>query len=135
MSPCTAGMDRRTFLSTVGAAMLAAPLAAEAQVAAGKVYQLGILSLGAMMPQDLRGTTWWRPFLEELRELSYVQGRNLTIRYEGADAKSDLLPLLAANIVKANPDIIVTTGPRETRAAMAATSSVPIVMTLVSDPV
>ena len=124
-------IGRRTFLAGTGAVLLAPPLAAEAQQTL-KGYQVGIVTLGVASP---RPTIWWQPFVEELRELNYVQGRNLVITYAGADANPDRLPALVADLVKAKVDVIVTTGPRETLAAMRATSSIPIVFTLIADPV
>jgi putative ABC transport system substrate-binding protein len=120
-----------TLPMTLVLGLLIAPLAAEAQ-SAGRVYQVGILSLGAASP---RPTSVWQPLIEELRELNYVEGRNLVITYSGAEAKPDRLPGLAADLVKAKVDVIVTTGARETLAANRATSSIPIIFTLITDPV
>src|SRR5712691_2507702 len=108
-----------------------APLAAAAQPI-GRVYQVGILTLG---PAGPRPSIWWQPFLAELRDLHYVEGRNLVITYAGADDQPDRLPGLAADLVQAMVDVIVTTGPRETLAAKRATASIPIVFTIVHDPV
>jgi putative ABC transport system substrate-binding protein len=125
------------WYSTVGCivtltlGVLVAPLTAEAQPTR-RVYQVGILTLGPAGPQP---SIWWQPFIAELRELHYVEGRNLVITYSGADAKPDRLPGLAADLVKATVDVIVTTGPRETLAAKRATSSIPIVFTVVHDPI
>ena len=122
---------RGALLCALAGSLLVAPLAAEGQ-SAGRVYQVGILTLG---PAGPRPSIWWQPFIAELRELNYVEGRNLVIMYSGADAKPDRLPGLAADLVKAKMDIIVTTGPRETLAAKRSTSSIPIVFTVVHDPV
>ena len=124
-------MRRRDFLKVIGGAAAAWPLAARAQ-SAGKVFQVGILSLGGA---GLRASPWWQPFIDELHELNYVEGGNLIITYLGADADPERLPALAADLVKAKMDIIVTTAPRETLAAKRATSSIPIVFTVVADPV
>jgi putative ABC transport system substrate-binding protein len=115
---------------TLVLAILGSPLAGEAQPG-GRVFQVGIVSLG---PAGPRGDPWWQPFIDELHELNYVQGRNLAIRYFGADAKPDRLPGFVADLVTAKVDVIVTTGPRETLAAKRATSSIPIVFTIVADP-
>jgi len=124
-------MDRRTFVGSLAGGLLAAPLAAGAQQA-GRVYQVGILSLGVAGPQP---SPYWQVFIEELRELNYVAGRNLLLTYAGADGKPDRLSGLAADMVKARVDVIVTTGPLETLAAKRATSSIPIVFTIVHDPI
>ncbi|HET7378782.1 MAG TPA: ABC transporter substrate-binding protein [Gaiellales bacterium] len=88
-----------------------------------------------MPSQPHHPTPYWDPFIDEMRVLNYEIGRNLLIRYAGADAKPERLPALAAELVNAGMDVIVTTGPRETRAAKTATVSIPIVMSLVPDPV
>jgi len=115
----------------VGGGIVAGPLAAEPQQA-GALYRIGILSLG-MAGQ--RPSIWWQPFLTELRELKYVEGQNLVIVYSGADAKPERLPNLAADLVEAKVDVIVTTGPRVTLAAKGASTSIPIIFTIVADAV
>jgi putative tryptophan/tyrosine transport system substrate-binding protein len=125
-------MTRRTigFLITFSLGILTAPLATEAQPV-GKVYHVGLLGLGS-------GPTWriqWQPFLEAMRELHYIEGRNLVIQLAFADGKAERLPALVADLVRAQVDVIVTTGTRETLAAKQATASIPIVMLLVPDPV
>jgi putative tryptophan/tyrosine transport system substrate-binding protein len=124
-------MRRRGFIALLGGTAITWPLAARAQPA-GKVFKIGILSLGAAGP---RASPWWQPFIDELHELNYVEGGNLLITYLGADADPEHLPALAADLVKAKMDIIVTTAPRETLAAKRATSSIPIVFTVVADPI
>ena len=122
-------MDRRTFLSAVTGSLLAAPLAAEAQPA-GRVYTVGTLSLGFPdWAQD-----WWQPFLEAMRELGYVEGRNLVMKRASAGGRTDRLDELAAELVRSKVDVIVTTAGSETRAARQATSRIPIVMTFAPDP-
>jgi ABC-type uncharacterized transport system substrate-binding protein len=74
-------------------------------------------------------------FREGLRELGYVEGKNILIEYRYAEGKFDRLPVLAAELVRLKIDIIVTTGPIVTRAAKEATSTIPIVMTNEGDPV
>lgn len=123
-------MRRRDFVTLLGGAATWS-LAARAQPA-GKVFKIGILSLGFAGP---RGSPWWQPFIDELHELNYVEGGNLLVSYLGADAHPERLPALAADLVKAKMDVIVTTGPRETLAAKRATLSIPIVFTVVADPV
>ena len=76
-----------------------------------------------------------RPFVEAMSELGYVEGRNLVIRPAFADGNPERLPGLIAELINAKVDAIVTTGPRETVAAKRATVLIPIVMTVVPDPV
>jgi putative ABC transport system substrate-binding protein len=124
-------MNRRHFLLTSLAGTLATPPAAGAEQT-GKVYRLGILTLAAA---GSRPSVYWQPFIDEMRKLGYELDRNLVIKYSGADADPKRLPGLAGEMVKEGVDVIVTTAIRETRAAKAATTPIPIVMTLVPDPV
>jgi ABC-type uncharacterized transport system substrate-binding protein/mannose-6-phosphate isomerase-like protein (cupin superfamily) len=111
--------------------VLAAPLAAEAQQA-GKVFRVGILTMGTITPD----TPMWDGFIAAMREFGYVEGRNLVIR-RGAtgDGRPDRLPEFVAGFLRDGVDVIVTTSTRETLAAKQARSTIPIVMTLSPDPV
>jgi putative ABC transport system substrate-binding protein len=124
-------VDRRRFLLTLVGGAAAGPLAAEAQQAA-KVYHVGLLSVGGSP------TTWrvgYRPFIEAMRDLNYVEGRNLIIRPAFADGKAERLPALVTELLSGKVDVIVTTANRETAAVKRASSSIPIVAWLLSDPV
>ena len=110
---------------------IVAPLAADAQQAR-KAYQVGLVSIGGN-PKTWR--TQYAPFIEAMRELNYIEGRNLIIRPAFADARAERLPTLVADLVSAKVDVIVTSANSETIAAKRATSSIPIVMWLVPDPV
>jgi putative ABC transport system substrate-binding protein len=125
-------MDRRTFIGALSGGILAGPLAAEAQPAAERTYTVGTLSVGF---NDDPAHDWWQPFLDAMRELGYVEGRNLVLKRASAAGRPDRLPGLAGNLVRAKVDVIVTTSMRETRAARQATSTIPIVMTFAQDPV
>jgi putative ABC transport system substrate-binding protein len=123
-------MERRTFLAGTGAALLAAPLATEAQ-RAGKVYRISFLGL---TPGE--DTTSMKPLLERLHELSYSEGRNMTFEYRSAEGRPERLPLLATELVRASPDVLIAGfGTLTAQAAKAATTTIPIVFTLVGDPV
>jgi putative tryptophan/tyrosine transport system substrate-binding protein len=74
-------------------------------------------------------------FREGLRELGYVEGKNITIELRYAEGKSDRLPVLAAELVRLGSDVIVSSGPTATRPAKEATSTIPIVMMFDDDPV
>jgi putative ABC transport system substrate-binding protein len=127
---CSPEMPRRAFMAVIAGGFLAAPLAAQAQPA-GKVYRVGVLSIGS-------DPTWripWKPFVEAMSELGYIEGRNLVIRPAFADGNPERLPGLVAELINAKVDAIVVTGPRETVAAKRATAVIPIVMTVVPDPV
>jgi len=123
-------MDRRTFLAGTGAVLLASPRASEAQQA-GKVPRIGYLR--STSPSD-------RPplldaFRQGLRELGWVEGRNIVIDYRYAEGRFDRLPDLAAELVRLKVDIIVASPTPAAAAAKNATQTIPIVMIAVTDPV
>ena len=122
-------MNRRAFVTGLGA-VLAAPLAAEAQ-AAGKVARIGCL-LGAAREQT---SDLVKAFEDGLRDLGYVPGRNVVIEYRFADGKLERLPQLAQDLVRLNVDVIVTGSNPHVVAAKQATTTIPIVMVYVRDPV
>ena len=74
-------------------------------------------------------------FRQGLRELGYVEGKNITFEYRYAEGNFRRQKELAAELVRLNVDVIVTSGPASTRAAKEATATIPIVMTFHSDPV
>jgi putative ABC transport system substrate-binding protein len=74
-------------------------------------------------------------FRQGLRELGYVEGKNIVIEWRFGDGKQDRLPALAAELVRLKVDIIVTGGSAATRAAKEATTTIPIVMMQDADPV
>jgi putative tryptophan/tyrosine transport system substrate-binding protein len=74
-------------------------------------------------------------FRQGLRELGYVEGKNIVIEYRYAEGKTDRLPALAAELVRLKVDVIVTMGPPSTRSAKQATVTIPIVMAFDDDPV
>ena len=74
-------------------------------------------------------------FRQGLRELGYVEGKNIVIEWRCAEGKLDRLPALAAELVRLKVDVIVSAGPTATRAAKEATATIPIVMALDADPV
>jgi putative ABC transport system substrate-binding protein len=76
-----------------------------------------------------------RQFRQGLRELGYVEGKNIIIEWRHHEGKVDRLPTLAAELVRLKVDIIITAGAPAARAAKEATSTVPIVMTQIGDPV
>src|SRR5262249_27140223 len=74
-------------------------------------------------------------FRQGLRDLGYVEGKNIVIEWRSAEEKLDRLPMLAAELVRLKVDVIVTPNPTPTRAAKAATATIPIVMTQDPNPV
>jgi putative ABC transport system substrate-binding protein len=123
-------MNRRVFLKTFGATLLAAPLAAQAQPA-GKVYRVGLL--GTATPALM--SAWLTAFREGLRERGYVENQTLTIEYRWGEGKPERFPGLAAELVALNVDVIVTSGPQAVDACQRATKTIPIVMAVIQDPV
>src|SRR5450755_1258089 len=122
-------MDRRTFICTLTGGLLVAPLAASAQQA-GKVYRIGILetipaSQNAAKLDALR---------KGLRDLGYVEGRNLIIEYRSADGRAERFPDLASELVRLKVDLIVTRGTPAAKAAKNATGTIPVVMAAMGDP-
>ena len=121
-------IDRRTFVRLVSAGLAIAPLAAKAQQAA-PVRRIGVLSPFA--PSD--AARWHEAFREGLRELGWIEGKNISIEYRYAQGSADL-PALAAELVRLKVDVIVTSA-TGTQPAKEATRTIPIVMASNADPV
>jgi putative tryptophan/tyrosine transport system substrate-binding protein len=122
--------SRVALTVTLGLTLLAAPLAAEAQQA-GKVYRVGFLgNSSAALEANLVG-----PFREGLRELGYVEGRNIVIEYRWAEGKYERFPALIAELAALNVDVIVTAGTPAALAVKRTTPSIPLVMAAVGDPI
>jgi len=122
-------MNRRYLCIVVAALglLLATPLAAEAQPA-GKVWRSGFLQPGPSPANK-------GPFLQGLCDLGYVEGRDFVMEYQWAEGHEDRLPALAADLVQARVDVIVTAGTPATHAAMQATKTIPIVFAYVGSAV
>jgi putative ABC transport system substrate-binding protein len=123
------GVKRRDFL-IAGGAVLAAPLAAEAQQA-GRVFRIGYLSA----PTRKSVESILQAFLGALRELGWIEGRNIVIEYRWAEGRLERLPGLAEDLVRLNVDVIVAPAASAALAAKHATSTIPIVMLFPNDPV
>ena len=109
---------------------LATLLAAPAQPAA-KVYRIGFIGNStAALESNLVG-----PFRQGLRELGYVEGRDLVIEYRWAEGDYKRLPALVAELIASNVDILVTAGTPSALAVKRATKTIPLVMVAVGDPV
>jgi putative tryptophan/tyrosine transport system substrate-binding protein len=123
-------MIKQILICQLLAVFLATFSLAEAQQAT-KVPRIGFLSAGA--PSTISTRT--QAFRQGLRELGYVEGKNIVIEYRYAEGKLDRLPALAAELVRLKVDVIVTTAGAVTRPAKEATSAIPIVMAQDNDPV
>lgn len=108
--------------------VLVVSLACEAQ-AAENVARIGILRVGSPPDPLVEG------FRHGLRELGYVEGRNIIIEYRWAEGRGERLPSLATDLVGLKVDVILTTGTPSVLAAKQATTEIPIVMASISDPV
>jgi putative ABC transport system substrate-binding protein len=109
---------------------LLTPLLAEAQVV-GKVHRIGFLGNSSpALEANLVG-----PFREGLRELGYIEGRNILIEYRWAEGKYERLTTLVEELLARNVELIVTAGTPASHAVKKATTSVPLVMVAVGDPV
>jgi ABC-type uncharacterized transport system substrate-binding protein len=123
-------MRRREFITLLGGATAAWPFTARAQQAA-------IRTIGYMSPRaaDVE-KEFLVAFRQGLSETGHVEGRNLIVEYRWAEGHYEQLPTLAAELVRKGVSVIATTGGTQTaRAALAATSTIPIVFTSGSDPV
>ena len=123
-------MRRREFIALVGGAA-AMPLAARAQQPA--MQTIGWLSLrSADTDTELANLSAFR---QGLNQTGYVEGRNLAIEFRHGGGRYEVLPGLAADLVRRQVAVIVTGGVRDSRVAQAATSTIPIVFASASDPV
>lgn len=119
-------------IAVASVVVLAAPALAIAQPAA-KMHRIGWLGSGSPPPDADRSAG---QFQQALRDLGYVEGRNLSIEYRYGDGAAERLPALAATLARLPVDVIVTSGESAALAAKGATKSIPIVATEIGwDPV
>ena len=123
-------MRKNIFCVALGALLFALSFPAQAQQAK-KVPRIGYLSALSQPADSYRSEA----FRQGLRELGYVEKKNITIEYRYAEGKLDLLPALAAELVRLKVDIIVTQSTLDAYAARQSTSTIPIVMTASGDAV
>jgi putative tryptophan/tyrosine transport system substrate-binding protein len=122
-------MDRRAFIGTLAGGLVAGPLAAEAQQAA-KIARIGYLAADLTVSRHMN-----EAFRQGLRDLAYVEGRNVVIEYRDAEGKPERLPALAAELVGLKADVIVASDTPAALAAKQATRTLPIVFIGAGDPV
>lgn len=123
--------NRRKLLVVLGAGALTAPFASLAQQPSMKVSRIGFLGNStAALEANLIG-----PFREGLRDLGYVEGRNALIEDRWAEGKYERFPALIAELIALRVEVIVTAGTPATLAFKKATTSLPLVMVAVGDPV
>jgi putative ABC transport system substrate-binding protein len=108
--------------------VLSPPVGAQQQA---KVPRVGYFTVRSKVIAPARDEA----FQQALRELGYIEGKNIVIESRFADGKVDRLPALAAELVRLNPDVIVSAGPTNTQVLKEATNTIPIVMAQDSDPI
>jgi len=129
------------FAVVLALGLLAAPVPSPGQQP-GKVYRIGYLGGGGPAPNDttaqhcpIKGSPAWQALLEGLRERGYIQGQNLVLECRYTEGRDERAPALAAELVSLKVDLLVANGTNQVRAAKQATSTIPIVMLGVIDPV
>ena len=116
-------MQRREFITLVGSAAVSVPLGTSAQQA-GKVYRIGFLSYrGCRTSLDPNGE-----FRRGLREVGYVEGRNLVLECRDAPGQVERFPDLALQLIRLKIDVLVAEGTPASLAARQVTTTTPIVM-------
>jgi putative ABC transport system substrate-binding protein len=120
----------RTLLFALFALHLALCVSAQAQQPK-KIPQIGYLLTNSRAD----GNRVTEVVRQALQDLGYIEGRNIVTHYRAAEGKLDRLPELAAELVSLNVDVIITSGDNGTRAAQKATTTIPIIMPNVGDPV
>jgi putative tryptophan/tyrosine transport system substrate-binding protein len=123
-------MNRREFLGALPLVVLAAPLAAEAEQA-GKVYRVGYMTVVSRQSAEPLMSI----FLRALRDLGWIEGRNLLVEWRWADGQVERLSGFAAELAKLNVDLIVAPQSDSALAAKRATRTIPIVHVVAGDPV
>jgi len=124
-------MKRRELLVAFGASALTAPLASFGQQARAKPARIGFLG-SASAESSMRSVEALRA---GLRDLGYVEGRNIAIEFRWAEGNYERFPALLQDFIRSKVDIIVTHGTPGTRAAKRATTTIPIVMAISGDAV
>ncbi|MEO8145543.1 MAG: ABC transporter substrate-binding protein [Betaproteobacteria bacterium] len=122
------GMDRRRFVVLIGSALVAQRALSQQMV---KVRQIGIL--GPLSARE--GEAFMAVFVKGMHELGHERGKDFVLVERYADGKNDLLPALAAELVRLKVDVIFTSTVQAVSAAQKATASIPIVFVAVADPV
>jgi putative ABC transport system substrate-binding protein len=124
--------SRREFITLLGSAASAWPLAARGQQQTGKVWRIGFLSA---QPRAGSGSGLYAGFRQGMRELGYVEGQDFVSEWRSADGQYGRLPELAAELVRLKMDVLISGLTPGVRALQQATSTIPIVTAYSIDPV
>ena len=129
----TAKMKRRDFITLLGGAAAAWPLAARAQQPSGKIWRIGVLGSRSTVVFNIG----YAAFIDELRKLGFTEGRNLVVEYHPTDEGRGVAFAAAAEMVRSNVEVIVAAGAEfNLQAALAASPTIPIVIIAVAyDPI
>jgi putative tryptophan/tyrosine transport system substrate-binding protein len=122
-------MKRRDFITLLGGAAAAWPLAAHAQQT-GRVWRIGVLETTSIQLNAAN----FDAFRQSLRDFGYIDKQNLVIEYRSAEGRGERFADLAADLLRLNVDVIVTRGTPAVLAAKKATTTTPIVMAAMGKP-
>src|SRR5437764_1265384 len=125
-------LRRREFITLLGGAVAAWPLASAAQQPE-QMRRIGVLM--AYAERDLEGETWVGAFREELKKLGWAEGSNLRIDYRWGAVDPDLMYRFARELVALRPDVIFTQNTPTTASVLHQTRTIPIIFANVADPV
>src|SRR5262245_9764314 len=125
-------MRRREFITLLGGAAAAWPLAARAQQT-GKVLRIGFLFTGSL--ESPEGRLSIDALRQGLHQHGYIEDQNIVVEYRAAEGRFDRLPALASELVQLKVDVILATATPAGRATQRATTTIPIVVTAMGDPV
>jgi len=117
-------MERRAFVGAAAGVLIAAPASAAQPVRT--IYRIGLL--GNISMAEPEGARLWGAFIEGMRDLGYVEGRNIAIELRSSEGRYERLPDLAAELVRLQVDVIVVPADQNALAAERVTRTIPIVM-------
>jgi ABC-type uncharacterized transport system substrate-binding protein len=124
-------IGRREFITLLGGAAAAWPVAARAQQQAGKLPTIGVMNAAAPSV----ASHWFAAFVERMHELGWAEGRNIAFEVRWANGRTDRLTEIAAELVQLKVDLIFTWATEPALLAKRTTSSIPIVFALATDPI
>jgi putative ABC transport system substrate-binding protein len=127
-------MRRRNLIAMLGVLPIAIPVIGRAQPV-DRIRRIGYFTSATGSPEDINGVLHTRALVEGLRELGWADGRNITIEHRFSGSGRERIRTNAKELVALNPDVILSVGGQRLGALLAETRTIPIVFTVVSDPV